>query len=196
MIADTDRVSDERDPPRRVWRVTPLGGSPRVPGWVVGAMVHKALARWVYPANPGFYDWMLAVAQEYGVTGTPALQYAVRHASEILERFQSSELYEHICCAEVRLFEVPYSLINAAGEVEYGLVDALYLYENQWHLVEYKTDFVRSLDDINTLLEQKDYVQQMTRYVNAVTKLIKKRPFPNLCFVNAGGTVLSITNRW
>jgi hypothetical protein len=41
---DGRAAEQERIPPQRVWRVVPMVGRPRAPAWVVGSLVHEALA--------------------------------------------------------------------------------------------------------------------------------------------------------
>lgn len=196
VVVDEDTINVEREPPRSVWRVVPADKSPRVPGWVVGSLVHNALARWFFPDDAGFYDWTEALARGYGVTDAAALRYAVRNATSILHRFQSSNLYDQMLSAELRLCEVPYTIMDGAGHVEVGTIDVLYKLGDQWHLVEYKTDYVHNGDALRALLLSKDYVEQMGTYLDAVERLLGERPQPNLCFLNVDGSIVSITDRW
>ena len=196
IIMDEATAADEREPPRLVWRVTPVDQKPRVPGWVVGVLVHKALARWLFPDKAGFYDWVEALTKGYGVTDKTAVRYAISSVTRIMERFRSSSVYDDMAASEVRLTEVPYTIISDAGQVEYGSIDALYKIDNVWHMVEYKTDFVRNTEMLHALLQKKDYIRQIERYLTAVEFTLGQRPYPNLCFLNYGGSVLSITDRW
>ena len=197
IVIDEDTVSEEREPPRSVWRVIPADIRPRVPGWVVGALVHKALARWLFPDDARFYDWVEALSKGYGVTDKDALGYAISNVTNSLIRFQSSQLYHDMVEAEVRMTEVPYTIINDEGQIEYGIVDALYkTVDDVWYVVEYKTDYVRNADALQILLVEKDYVRQMERYLHAVGRFLTKHPYPILCFLYYSSSVVSITDRW
>ena len=50
---DEETREQSRDPPRRVWRVVPPEGRPTAPAWVVGQLVHGALADWLFPGSAG-----------------------------------------------------------------------------------------------------------------------------------------------
>lgn len=65
-IVDQPTAAQERDPPQRVWRVVPPplspGQRPRAPAWVIGSLVHEALAAWRFP-DAGFERWARARAR-------------------------------------------------------------------------------------------------------------------------------------
>jgi ATP-dependent helicase/nuclease subunit A len=182
------RVSEqERIPPQRVWRVVPPAKRPRAPAWVVGSVVHEALAAWRFP-DDGFEQWAQARARGYGITDPQQLDDAVRQSRRLLVRFQADSLYQEMVQADRRLSEVPYSL-EEGGQVESGIIDALYQHEGVWTIVEFKTDRVRDEADFERLLEEEDYVAQAQRYVVAAERLLGVRPQCILCMLNwAGGT--------
>ncbi len=196
VVTDADTQVAEREPQRSVWRVVPVDKTPRVPGWVAGSLVHKSLERWLFPDDAGFYDWAEALLRSYGVTDEASLSYGVRNGARILLRFQSSNLYDQIMSAQTRLYEVPYTVMNSAGQIEYGTIDLLYKWGDQWHLVEYKTDYVRDADALRALLLDTDYVEQMRRYIEAVEHLLGEHPHPDMCFLNVAGSIVNISDRW
>ncbi len=61
--------------PGRVWQVVPIARRPEAPAWVVGSLVHQALALWRFP-GPSFEAWVTARAREYGLTDSGQLQHA------------------------------------------------------------------------------------------------------------------------
>ena len=73
-VATDGRVAEqERDPGQRVWRVVPAAVRPRAPAWVVGKLVHEALAAWRFPDADGFFErWAEAHARSYGLTDARA----------------------------------------------------------------------------------------------------------------------------
>jgi ATP-dependent helicase/nuclease subunit A len=177
------RVSEQdRIPPQRVWRVVPATRRPRAPAWVVGSVVHEALAAWRFP-DDGFERWAEARARGYGITDAQELDDAVRQSRRLLLRFQADSLYQEMDQAERRLHEVPYSL-EVNGRVESGIIDALYLCEGTWTIVEFKTDWVKDKADFERLLKEKDYLAQAQRYVAAMERLLGQRPRCILCMLN------------
>ena len=61
---------------------------------------------------------------------------------------------------------------HADGQMESGIIDALYLHQGVWTIVEFKTDRVRDEADFKRLLSEEDYVTQVQRYVAAMEHLL------------------------
>ncbi|MBN1954269.1 MAG: UvrD-helicase domain-containing protein [Anaerolineae bacterium] len=184
---DPRASQQERIPPQRVWRVVPAIERPRAPAWVVGSIVHEALAAWRFP-DGSFEHWAEARARGYGVADPRVLADAIRQSRRLLERFAGHSLYQEMNRADRRLHEVPYSL-EENGRIESGIIDALYLQDGLWTVVEFKTDDVQDDARFRELLEQEDYVAQARRYVNAVERLLGQRPRSVLCMLNHAGGV-------
>jgi len=108
---------------------------------------------------------------------------------KLLLRFEEHPLHAEIARAERRLHEVPYSLIAAAGCVESGIIDALYLRDGVWTIVEFKTDHVRDQAALDRLLAEEDYLAQAERYAAAVEQLLGSRPQVALCLLDYAGGV-------
>jgi ATP-dependent exoDNAse (exonuclease V) beta subunit len=187
----------DRIPPQRVWRVVPAVKQPHAPAWVVGSLVHEALAAWRFPegdpstgSERSFDRWAEARARGYGITDSRSLADAVRQCQRLLLRFQVHPLYQEMETAQQRLHETPYSL-KVDGRVDSGIMDALYLREGAWTIVEFKTDEVRDAADFERLLAEKDYLAQAQRYALATERLLGQRPRVILCMLNyAGGVYL------
>ena len=194
-----EAVSDaERDPPPRVWQVVAERRRARAPAWVVGEVVHQALAAWIFPEH-GYDDFArqaVAVTQHAGLTDEARAADAVRRAARMLDRFCATELYTRMGTAEQRLAEVPYSVVDGEGRPDSGVIDALWKAEGRWHLVEFKTDRVRDEAELDALLHESDYVNQVARYVDAAERLLGQRPEPVLCFLNVAGRVRLVADRW
>jgi ATP-dependent exoDNAse (exonuclease V) beta subunit len=177
----------DRRPPRRVWRVVPAVRRPQAPAWVVGSLVHEALAAWRFPPD-GFEDWVQARARQHGLADARLLEDAARHTRQLLSGFQADPLYEEMDGADRRQHEVPYGR-TVDGRVENGIIDALYLRDGSWTIVEFKTDEVRDQADLERLLAEEKYVEQARRYVAAVEELLGQRPRTILCLLNYAGGV-------
>ena len=184
---DTQVMQQERDAPQRVWRVVPAVQEPTAPAWVVGKLVHESLASWRFPdASPSL--WMEARARELGIIDVQQLQDAARRATKLLQRFRAHALYREMDSAQRRLHEVPYSML-VQGQDERGVIDALYLQQGTWTVVEFKTDRVRDAAELQVLLGTEDYAAQMSRYVSAVERLVGQRPRAVLCMLDLAGEV-------
>jgi ATP-dependent helicase/nuclease subunit A len=165
---------------------------------VVGQIIHLALGDWVYPDDAGtpFYRWAASEARSYGLTDEDQVRNSVRRAARILTRFQASTLYERMTQADRRLHEVPFSLLDAAGNVDNGVIDALFEDADGWTLVEFKTDRIQDRDGLERQLQEVDYIPQIERYLAATERLLGERPRPILCFLNYAGHVHTVTDRW
>ena len=196
--ADEATADAERDPPRRVWRVVPDAGRAAAPAWVVGDVVHLALKEWSFPDGHrgDFYRWAAAEARNAGLTDEDRIRDALQRAARMLTRFQSTDLYARMSAADERLSEVPYSVLDDAGRLDSGVIDALWRAEGRWYLVELKTDRVKGGADLEQLLRETDYMSQVARYVAATERLLGQRPEPMLCFLNFAGRVRVVTDRW
>jgi ATP-dependent helicase/nuclease subunit A len=175
----------ERDPPRRVWRVVPEAAHGWAPAWVVGSLVHEALAAWRFPADADtdFAAWARAQARNYGLTDARQLDNAVQRSRRLLDRFARHPLCGEMHAATRRLHEVAYS-VERAGEDESGVIDVLYRHDDRWTLVEFKTDRIRGEAQFKALLTETDYVAQVQRYAEAVAGFLGERPVCYLCFLN------------
>ncbi len=181
-------------PPQRVWRVVPRKAYAEAPAWVVGTIVHAALAAWRFP-DKEFARWAEARARDQGLTDARQIADAVRESRLLLERFRDHAVFRAMDGADRRLHEVPYSL-KVDDRVESGIVDALYCKGGEWFLMEFKTDRIASAAQLAIWLEEKDYVSQVERYLRAAKELLGVRPHPVLCFLNCAGTVQLVEDRW
>jgi ATP-dependent exoDNAse (exonuclease V) beta subunit len=184
-----ERTQDQdRRPAQRVWRVAPSQKRPYAPAWVIGSLVHAALAAWRFP-DERFAEWAASQARSHGITDAGQIGHAVRQSQTLLNRFREHDLCRTMEQAEKRLHEVPYSLMVDDSTVENGIIDALYCHDGQWHIVEFKTDRLRDEDDYERLLAEKDYENQGRRYRRAVKKLLGQDADLVLCLLNYQGSV-------
>jgi hypothetical protein len=189
-LVDARTAGWERDPPQRVWRVVPAVRRPRAPAWVVGSLVHGALAGWRFP-GAGFDRWAEARARGFGITDPAELGDAVRHTRRLLERFQAHPLHDELAAAGRRLHEVPYSL-TVDGQVESGMIDALVERDGEWTLVEFKTDDVRDRDEFERVVAENGYREQVRRYARACERMLGTRPRCLLVMLDYGGGVRAV----
>ncbi len=188
VLVDARTAEVDRDPPQRVWRVVAPARRPRAPAWVVGSMVHEALARWRFP-DATFERWAEARCRHYGLADAAQTANAYHETAKLLQRFQAHALYADMSGADRRLHEVPYNLVVENGHVESGIVDALYRRAGSWTVVEFKTDEIRSVAKLQELLAETDYLSQAGRYATAVERLLGSRPAVVLCLLDYAGEV-------
>jgi ATP-dependent helicase/nuclease subunit A len=196
LSVETDELTAERDrdPPRRVWRVVPAAQRPTAPARVVGLLVHEALKTWSFPDEVGadgagtFGRWVEARAREHGVTDGRQLRDAVRQTRALLNRFREHELHQEMANADRRLHEVPYST-TIDGRPENGTIDAMYLQDGEWTIVEFKTDDTERWARFRGTPRCEEYQRQARRYAAAAERLSGERPRVILCMLNCAGKV-------
>jgi ATP-dependent helicase/nuclease subunit A len=183
LVDTVNLQSAIRDQQSRVWRVVPRAKRPGGPAWVVGKLVHEALRRWRFPSAGNFDVFLWPFALEAGLTDAAEIQATLDEARRLLTRFQA-----HPLCAEIgaaaRYHEVPYAL---AGDS--GIVDLLYRAEAGWTIVDFKTDELRSLDEMRETIRREGYDAQVLRYVDALAAQLGQRPRARLAFLNVAGEV-------
>ena len=59
------------------------------------------------------------------------------------------------------------------------------LFNEQWFVIDFKIDEVRDELQLERLLREKDYVDQVQRYGRAVQQLLDVTPLALLCFLDA-----------
>jgi ATP-dependent helicase/nuclease subunit A len=187
-------AGEDRLPMQRVWRVVPSARKPSAPAWVIGSIVHEALASWRFPTAGGpmdaedFARWAQARARGYGITDAGQTANAVGQCRRLLGRFRSHPLFGEMDSADRRFHEVPYTL-KRDNQVESGIIDALFLRDGSWSIVEFKTDRVKDETELELLLQREGHREQAQRYVAAVERLLQKRPRFILCMLNYVGGI-------
>ncbi len=186
-ISITNQKSKIENQQSRVWRVVPRAKRPTGPAWVVGQLVHEALRRWRFPSEDNFDVFLFPFALELGLTDHAEIQATINEARRLLTRFQAQPLYREIAGAD-RYHEVPYALPH-----DTGVIDLLYRRgEGRWTIVDFKTDDVRSSEEMRETIEQEGYDTQVGRYVEAITNQLKQRPRALLVFLNVRSQVQTI----
>lgn len=146
-------------------------------------MTHEALRRWRFPDRDHFDEFLLPFALETGLTDHVEIQATINEVRRLLQRFQA-----HPLCAEIekadRLREVPYAL---PGDT--GVIDLLYRSGGEWTIVDFKTDEVRSIEEMHETIERKQYAEQVQRYIKALASQIGQRPRGRLVFLRVSNAV-------
>jgi ATP-dependent exoDNAse (exonuclease V) beta subunit len=166
--------------------VVPATDRPKAPAWVVGKLVHEALAAWRIPEDRDdelFGRWLGGRARAIGLVDRRQVAHAVRRTRRLLMQLRAHPLFRELATAQQRLHEVPYSLA-AQGRLQTGQMDLLYRRDGTWTLVEFKTDEVRHAADVKGLLRKEDYVIQVQQYAAAAEQLVGPRPRCLLCLLD------------
>jgi ATP-dependent exoDNAse (exonuclease V) beta subunit len=76
---------------------------------------------------------------------------------------------------------------SADGRPGSGVIDLLYRSQDTWKIIDFKTDNLDSQDDIEQAMVE--YRPQVTRYVEAVNRLLRVKAQASICFLDAMGEV-------
>jgi ATP-dependent exoDNAse (exonuclease V) beta subunit len=104
-----------------------------------------------------------------------------------MQRLQEHPIYEEISRATRRYHEVPYELRDEPQN-DRGRLDILYLTEGGWKIVDFKTDHLNSLSDLQED-RRTGYRAQLLRYQHSVFQQLKEMPVTQFCFLNCGNSI-------
>lgn len=165
--SDEEDFEDESRPEQRDWRATKGRYAPAV---VVGQLVHKALQRWVFPGDAAFDSLIRSALIQEGVVDQGQQKIVVRETERLVERFKEHSTYQVVEAAAVCRHEVPYAVRLENGLRDNGVIDMLYQDDAGWHILDFKTDEIRSPEDLEKALEK--YRPQIGRYKLAAENLL------------------------
>jgi ATP-dependent exoDNAse (exonuclease V) beta subunit len=188
----------EREKDQAIRRVVSKAERPTAPAWMVGEVVHRALERWKFPddGETAFISWAVVEFCSLGLSSEKEIKNGCQRAIKNLERFQDSGLYQQMKGADRLYHEIPFSLPREGEAPLIGVIDALFLKDNEWILVEFKTDRIYNQEAFEKLWEEMDYQSQVGGYLDAAEKLMGKKPQPVLCFLNYEKRIHLVTDQW
>ncbi len=197
LPADTG-LDIEKGTDQEIRRVVSTADRPTAPAWMVGKVVHRALEKWKFPddGETEFISWSVAVFGNLGLSGEKEIRDGCRRVITNLERFQNSDLYQRMKGADRLYHETSFSLPRDDEGPLIGVIDALFLEEEKWVLVEFKTDRISNKEAFKRLWKEKDYQTQVEGYLKAAETLLGRHPEPVLCFLNYEKRVHLVTDRW
>lgn len=182
-LIEEKRQPDSEREQRRVWWVVPDRRQTHAPAWLLGTLVHEALAAWRFPGD-GFDKWLETRARGHGLSDQSQLDDLIRRANTLLNRFRQHTLYDAMDKAERRVSEVPYYLERNKGRIEHRKIDALFLNGGKWTLVDFKTDKISNQTELDRALNEGGYKDQVEDYADAVEELLGQRPRSFLCLLD------------
>ncbi len=189
---DEDTRQREAEPERRVWRILPPAEEKRVwaPSWIVGKLVHRAMELQRFPDHPTFLPWLEASARSLGISDERMLQNARQRVQRLLNQFRQSPIWQEIQRADQRLFEAPFSYQDPLQQrVHRGAIDLIYRHGDAWTIIDFKTDRVRTREEMLAVIRDKGYDRQVQSYVRAIKNILGVEPIAKLCFLDVAGKV-------
>lgn len=179
---ETDRDYDEQAP--RDWRAT---GRRRPPAVVVGEMVHRAIERWLFPPSEALDRLLEASALSQGLVEAEQRQAAIERSRELLARLRDHPVKDQIEASEERYHELPFTYQPTGKTPDSGDFDLLYRWQEGWRIVDFKTDLLRTEEDLRSAIEE--HRQQIERYLQAGQALLPGPVAADIIFLDDRGQV-------
>lgn len=165
------------------WQVS---GEGAIPNWVVGRMVHRAIQRWLFPGDPRLRRLLECQALEAGLVDDQQKAQTMEAAEALLQRLHTHPLHAEIEAATECHHEVPFTLLQS-GWPKSGFIDLLYHDSQGWNLLDFKSDALQTLGDLDAAVEK--HLPQMRHYRDAVRAILGELPRVKLCFLDCQGAV-------
>ena len=164
-----------------IWRHERTKTKKRAPGYLIGNIVHKALAHWnclVY-SDSELVQLLENYALREGVFAD-ALVDAVQRSHQMLMKLKNHSIYQNIQQAQRRYHEVPFTQNTSVGTL-HGVIDLLYQdQDGTWHLLDWKTEWSPKAE---TEENAQEHLMQMAAYSQAVQSGLGFSPVVSLCYL-------------
>jgi ATP-dependent helicase/nuclease subunit A len=160
--------------------------SDKFPLWV-GKLLHQAIQHWEFRNTEALMQFLERSALKLGILDVEQRKRAIQRAKLYMQRLQEHPIYEEISRATRRYHEVPYELRDEPQN-DRGRLDILYLTEGGWKIVDFKTDHLNSLSDLQED-RRTGYRAQLLRYQHSVFQQLKEMPVTQFCFLNCGNGI-------
>lgn len=167
-----------------IWQVTRQ--EEYVPGNIIGSMAHKAIQRWLFPGDPRLISLLETEAFNTGLVNEKLRKKAIARVSELMSRLQAHPIRTEIEAAKQCYHELPYTRM-IGDHPEIGYIDLLFLSDDGWQILDFKTDAIRDAEHRAQLVEE--YAPQLQRYADVVEGMLGESVTARLCFLDDRGRV-------
>jgi len=111
---------------------------------------------------------------------------------EMLDNLRRTEVYADINAAVQQLGEVPFTLTTPIGQL-HGVIDLLFKdWENNWHLVDWKTDWFPE-NQLNS--QALEHARQIAIYAAAARNTLGVEVNAMVCFLAVRSTVYAYSSK-
>jgi len=153
----------------------------------VGKLLHQAIHHWEFRNAEALQQFLERTALQLSILDEELRKRAIQRAKYFMQTLQEHPIYDEINQSSRRYHEVPYELKDEPQN-ERGRLDVLYQTERGWKIVDFKTDHLTSLADLDEE-RRAEYRAQLLRYQNSVFQQLKEMPVAQFCFLNCGNTI-------
>jgi len=175
-----------------MWRSERVKRGKRAPGYLVGNIVHMALAHWECLEFPESERLRLLenYARREGVF-PDALVDAIQRSNKMLLDLKKHSIYENILQAQQQYHEVSFSLNTPLG-ILHGIMDLIFMDEDgEWYIVDWKTEWTpENMIDENA----QQHLLQLATYSQATKKHFGTWPQAAVCFLSPSAVLYQFTN--
>jgi ATP-dependent exoDNAse (exonuclease V) beta subunit len=110
-----------------------------------------------------------------------AATHALQRAEMMIANLLSHPVYEQVCEARVRYFELPFNYDSPAGSL-HGVIDVLYQdQDGDWHLLDWKTEWAPAGTAEQVIHGS---IPQLAVYWMAVKEAMQLAPQVTVCLLN------------
>jgi ATP-dependent exoDNAse (exonuclease V) beta subunit len=87
---------------------------------------------------------------------------------------------------------LPYTIADALGIHDAGVIDVLYRNGEAWTIADFKTDEIRRADQVARRIAEGKYDEQLRRYADATRAQLEICPRTIFIFLNVAGRVVVV----
>ena len=156
--------------------------SRKVPGYIIGNIVHKMIADWDCLAMSEIdrRSRLVRLIRSEGLASSGSVSHAVKRSETMISNLLSHPLYEQINFAKKRYHELPFSYVSPIGPL-HGVIDLIYQSANgDWHLIDWKTEWTPE-SEIEEVIG--DFIPQLAAYKMAVKDTMSIESEATICFL-------------
>ena len=157
-------------------------GQGKAPGYIIGSIVHRMIAGWesLGLPEPERRSILVRLARRAGLNPRAAA-HALQRAEMMIANLRSHPIYEQVCGARVRYFELPFDYDSPVGPL-HGVIDVLYQgQDGGWQLIDWKTEWAPA-ETAEQVIDEA--VPQMAVYCMAVKEAMAVEPEVTVCLLN------------
>jgi ATP-dependent helicase/nuclease subunit A len=168
---------------------------------IIGEIVHQVLGIWRFPSQDNDLEKTLqSYAWGLGIVHPGQQKYAVQEARALLNRMQSSDVYEWLQAAVQVQRELPF-VFRSHERIIHGVLDVLFQRaDGSWGIIDYKTSTVagfRATQNADLVREHaRRYYLQVGVYAAAVNEQLGMTPDVYIHYVQYGQTVQVPAAAW
>lgn len=153
----------------------------------LGYLTHAVLQEGVQLSRADQKEALHHHAFRYPFKNDEERDLAIEEALLLLDQLRGADIWGSLLGADERHHEIPFVAPTPSGTRHAGQVDLLYRKGGHWFVLDFKTDSIESVEELERHVRQ--HRVQLDRYAHVLEPYLDERPAMQLCFLNVMGTV-------